>query len=82
VYVNPFTAVGKKLILLDACSILTVNKGVFAARALAVTNDSARTAITTLTVAADIFCLLSILVTSFQIYIFYAKVYINVFFLS
>jgi hypothetical protein len=59
VYMNPFTAVGKKCMLLDACSILMVYKGVNT-KGLALT----QTAQNTKTTATPIF--LSILTPPFN----------------
>jgi hypothetical protein len=55
--VNSFTAVGKKFILLLACSILTVYKGVLSPQELAVTAAPATSVTHMVTTAIDIWVL-------------------------
>jgi hypothetical protein len=75
--VNPFISVGRKFILLDACSILTVYRGVARVQELAMTAVIANPVTTALITASDIMFLFMV-TTSFQVCLCFAEPLIRV----
>jgi hypothetical protein len=74
VYINPLVLVGKKFILLLACSILNVYKGVLNICGLAATHAAAKSIIATPAATTDIFFVLSISLSPlFDFYAIYSK---------